>query len=198
MEKAASLLDDNSPIEAGEKTLMQKAMSRTFHSTSHLANYLPTGTVLAFQILSPLVTNQGECSSLRRGLAATLIALCALSGILLSFTDSFKDKKGHVCHGIATPHGLWVIDGSAVLPPKVAEKYRLRLIDFVHALMSILVFATVVMFDQSFVKCFCPTASDMMKQILAVLPVVIGAICSSLFVIFPTRRHGIGFPITSG
>jgi hypothetical protein len=40
--------------EAEEKTLIQKAISQTFQSTAHLANLLPTGTVLAFQLLSPI------------------------------------------------------------------------------------------------------------------------------------------------
>ncbi|KAL6992492.1 Protein dmp6 [Sarracenia purpurea var. burkii] len=129
-------------------------------------------------------------------MTAGLIALCGLSCILLSFTDSFKDKKGDICYGFATVHGLWVIDGSTALPPEDAAKYRLKFIDFVHSFMSILVFAAVALFDQNVVNCFYPRPSDKAEELLTALPVGIGVICSMLFVVFPTRRHGIGFPLT--
>ncbi|KAA8515212.1 hypothetical protein F0562_018391 [Nyssa sinensis] len=163
--------------ETEEKTLIQKAISQTFQSTAHLAKLLPTGSVLAFQLLEPIFTNQGECDSVSRSMTAGLIALCGLSCFLLCFTDSFKDKNGIVCYGFATFRGLWIIDGSATLPPEVAAKYQLRFIDFMHAFMSILVFAAVALFDQNVVNCFYPTPSDETKELLTSLPVGIGVIC---------------------
>ncbi|KAL3519820.1 hypothetical protein ACH5RR_017969 [Cinchona calisaya] len=180
-----------------EKTIVQKAISQTFESTAHLANLLPTGSVLAFQLLSPIFTNQGNCDAVCRSLTAVLIALCGLSCFLLSFTDSFKDQKGNLCYGFATLHGLWIIDGSATIPPDLAATYRLKFIDFVHAFMSILVFAAVALFDQNVVNCFYPMPSDETKELLTAVPVGIGVICSLLFVAFPTKRHGIGFPLTA-
>lgn len=180
-----------------QKTLIQKAISQTFQSTAHLANLLPTGSVLAFQLLSPIFTNQGDCDTVGRSMTAGLIALCGLSCILLSFTDSFKDQTGNVCYGFATFRGMWVIDGSTDLPPEVAAKYRVRFIDFMHAFMSIVVFAAVALFDQDVVNCFYPAPSDETKELLTTLPIGIGVICSMLFVVFPTKRHGIGFPLTA-
>ncbi|XP_022142027.1 uncharacterized protein LOC111012256 [Momordica charantia] len=180
-----------------EKTLIQKAISQTFQSTAHLANLLPTGTVLAFQLLSPIFTNQGNCDLVCRYLAAALVAVCGLSCFLQSFTDSFRDAQGNVCYGFATFTGLWVIDGSVELPPEAATKFRLRFIDFLHALLSILVFSAVALFDENVVSCFSPAPSDEVAEILTALPVGIGVICSMLFVIFPTRRHGIGFPLSA-
>lgn len=195
-EQKLPLLVDKSLSVTIEKTLVQKAISQTFQSTAHLANLLPTGSVLAFQLLSPIFTNQGQCDPVNRSMTAGLIALCGLSCFLLSFTDSFKDKKGNICYGFATVHGLWVIDGTVTLPPEDAKKYRLKFIDFMHAFMSILVFAAVALFDQSVVSCFYPTPSDEAQEVLRSLPVGIGVICSMLFVVFPTQRHGIGFPLT--
>lgn len=180
-----------------ERSMIQKVISQTFQSTAHLANLLPTGSVLAFQLLSPIFTNQGDCDNVDRYMTAGLIALCGLSCFLLSFTDSFKDQEGNVCYGFATIRGLWVIDGSTTLPPELAAKYPLRFIDFLHAFMSILVFAAVALFDQEVVNCFYPTPSDEAKELLTTLPVGIGVICSMLFVVFPTKRHGIGFPLTN-
>lgn len=179
-----------------EKTLVQKAISQTFKSTAHLANLLPTGTVLAFQLLSPIFTNQGTCDSVSRSMTAGLVTLCGISCFLQSFTDSFRDKNGNVCYGLATFQGLWVIDGSATLPTEEAAKYRLQFIDFMHAIMSILVFAAVALFDQNVVSCFYPAPSSEAQEMLTALPVGIGVICSMLFVVFPTNRHGIGFPLT--
>ncbi|XP_016681303.1 protein DMP6-like [Gossypium hirsutum] len=120
-----------------------------------------------------------------------------LSCLLSSFTDSFRDKDGNVCYGFATLNGLWVIDGSVSVPPEFAAKYRLRSIDFMHAFMSMLVFAAVALFDQNVVTCFYPTPSARVQEILTALPAGIGVCCSMLFVVFPTTRHGIGFPLSA-
>ncbi|KAK8504010.1 hypothetical protein V6N13_092763 [Hibiscus sabdariffa] len=183
--------------ESDKKTLVQVAISQTFQSTAHLANLLPTGTVLAFQLLSPIFTNQGDCDSVSRSMTAALVLLCGLSCFLTSFTDSFRDKNGSVCYGFATPNGMWVIDGSTTLPPEFAAKYQLRSIDFMHAFMSIMVFAAVALFDKNVVSCFYPTPSVRVEEILTALPVGIGVCCSMLFVVFPTTRHGIGFPLSA-
>ncbi|KAH1048531.1 hypothetical protein J1N35_039315 [Gossypium stocksii] len=192
------LLQDLAVLPAPErKTLIQIAISQTFQSTAHLANLLPTGTVLAFQLLSPIFTNQGDCDSVCRSMTAGLILLCGLSCFFSSFTDSFRDKDGNVCYGLATFNGLWVIDGSATLPPESVAKYRLRFIDFVHAFLSILVFAAVALFDQNVVNCFYPAPSRQAQEMLTALPVAIGLLGSMLFVVFPTTRHGIGFPLSA-
>ncbi|KDP21013.1 hypothetical protein JCGZ_21484 [Jatropha curcas] len=196
-EQKVPLLQDL-PIPNPEgKSLIQKAISETFKSTAHLANLLPTGTVLAFNLLSPVFSNQGNCDSVSRFMTAAVVTLCGLSCFLSSFTDSFRDKNGNVCYGFATFRGLWIIDGSATLSPELADKYRLRFIDFIHALMSILVFGAVALFDQNVVACFYPKPSTEALEVLTALPVGIGVICSMLFVVFPTQRHGIGFPLSA-
>lgn len=184
-------------VSENEKSLIQKAISQTFQSTAHLANLLPTGTVLAFQLLSPIFTNEGKCDSVCRSMTSGLIVLCGLSCLLSSFTDSFRDKNGKVCYGLATFSGLWVIDCSITVPPEFAAKYKLRFIDFMHAIMSILVFAAVALFDQNVVSCFYPTPSTKAQEVLTAMPVGIGVFCSMLFVVFPTTRHGIGFPLSA-
>lgn len=195
-EQETPLLANKNLFEV-ERNPIQQAISQTFESTAHLANLLPTGSVLAFQLLSPIFSNQGECDPVGRFLTAGLVAFCGLSCFLLSFTDSFKDQKGSISYGFATFRGMWIIDGSTTLPAEVAAKYKLKFIDFVHAFMSILVFSAIALFDQNVVNCFYPTPSTETKEVLTSLPVGIGVICSMLFVAFPTKRHGIGFPITS-
>lgn len=115
----------NMEVPEAERNLIQRAISQTFQSTAHLANLLPTGTVLAFQLLSPIFTNLGNCDSVSKSMTAALVALSGASCFLLCFTDSFRDSKGNICYGFATFRGLWVIDGSTTLPPQLAAKYRL-------------------------------------------------------------------------
>ncbi|KAH6790340.1 transmembrane protein [Perilla frutescens var. frutescens] len=190
------LLADKALLPEVERNLIQEAISQTFQSTANLANLLPTGSVLAFQLLAPIFSNEGKCDAVTRPLTAGLIALCGLSCILLNFTDSFKDQKGNLCYGLATFSGFWIIDGSGTLPPEMAAKYKLKFIDFAHAFMSALVFTAITLFDQNVVNCFYPEPSTGTQELLASLPVGIGVICSMLFVAFPTKRHGIGFPVS--
>ncbi|RLN30910.1 uncharacterized protein C2845_PM05G29770 [Panicum miliaceum] len=187
-----SLADDG-----GGMSPIQRAISQTYQSTAHLATLLPTGTVLAFQLLSPIVTAGGQCIRANRAMEGTLLALCALSCFVLSFTDSFRDAGGAVRYGLATFRGLWVIDGGAPLAdPRAAAGYRIRFLDFVHAAVSVMIFAAVALFDQNVVSCFYPVPSEDARQVLTVLPVAIGVVGSMLFVAFPTTRHGIGFPLS--
>ncbi|KAK7327833.1 hypothetical protein VNO77_21926 [Canavalia gladiata] len=195
-EETLPLLRNNEVPEA-ERNLIQKAISQTFQSTAHLANLLPTGTVLAFQLLSPIFTNTGNCDFVSKSMTSALVALCGASCFLLSFTDSFRDNKGNICYGFATLRGLWIIDGSTTLPPQLAAKYSLRFIDFMHAVMSVLVFAAIALFDQNVVNCFFPAPSNETQEILTALPVGIGVLGSMFFVAFPTQRHGIGFPLST-
>lgn len=88
------------------------------------------------------------------------------------------------------------MDGSVRLPVDEAANYRLRFIDFFHAFAAVLVFVAVALFDQSVVRCFVPEPSEEAKEVLVKLPIGIGLVCSVLFVLFPSKRHGIGFPLS--
>lgn len=176
---------------------MQKAIGQTYQSTAHLAKLLPSGTVLSFQILAPTLAKQGHCSDMNQMMTGGLVVLCALSCCVLSFTDSFRDEEGKVRFGFATPRGLWVIDGGAPLDPLGAAGFRMRFLDFVHAIVSAMIFVAIALFDQQVVSCFYPTPSEDTKQLLTALPVGIGIIGSMLFVSFPTTRHSIGSTLSS-
>ncbi|CAM8905829.1 hypothetical protein QQ045_010214 [Rhodiola kirilowii] len=197
-EQGIPFLDIETRGETDERNIIQQAISQTFESTSHLANLLPTGTVIAFKLLSPILSTGGECDPATRFMTMLLVAICALSCFLQCFTDSFRDEDGNVCYGLATVHGLWVIDGSTTLPPSTAANYRLHFIDFVHAFTSVLVFAAIALFDRNVVNCFYPSPSKEANEVLTSLPIAIGVICSMVFVTFPSTRRGIGFPISPG
>uniref|UniRef100_A0ACD5VZ83 Uncharacterized protein n=1 Tax=Avena sativa TaxID=4498 RepID=A0ACD5VZ83_AVESA len=139
---------------------MQKAMGQAYQSTGHLAKLLPSGTVLAFQLLAPTLAKQGHCGDMNQVMTGGLVILCALSCFVLSFTDSFRDEKGKVRYGFATLMGLWVIDGGTTLDPHAAVEYKIKLLDFVHATVSAMIFVAIALFDQNVVSCFYPIPSE--------------------------------------
>ncbi|CAN4110727.1 unnamed protein product [Withania somnifera] len=172
---------------------------RALESTAHLANLLPTGTLLAFQLLIPIFTNNGSCDTTTRPMTFILLALLAFSCFLACFTDSFKAPDGQIYYGLATFKGLWIFDYQAASisgVPSDLNRYKVGFIDFVHAVLCVLVFVAVALKDKNVVSCFYPTPDHETKQVLDIVPIGIGVICSLLFVVFPTRRHGIGFPVT--
>ncbi|KAJ3670690.1 hypothetical protein LUZ60_008116 [Juncus effusus] len=196
MEATLPLLNPQTIIKDSINTPIQKAISQTFRSSAQLTKLLPTGTVMAFQLLVPIFTNQGHCNETDMYLTGSLVILCAVSCFILSFTDTYRDRTGTVRHGIATLNGFWVIDGTGTVPDEIAEGYRIRFIDFIHAVVSVFVFIAVAMFDQNIVGCFYPVPTENTKHVLKSVPVGIGVVSSMLFVTFPTTRHGIGFPLT--
>ena len=188
------LLDDD---DKARQSSLQQAISQTFKSAAHLANLLPTGTVLTFQLLSPIFTNQGQCDDVSRAMTVALLVFCGVSCFFLCFSDSLRDAKGNVRYGLATLKGIWVIDGALRPLPEEATAYRIKFIDFMHGFMSLFVFVAVALFDGNVVSCFYPSPSTQTKEILRSLPVGIGVISSMFFVVFPTTRHGIGFPLSA-
>ncbi|XP_004505628.1 protein DMP7-like [Cicer arietinum] len=187
---------ENSPQKI-PKTTTQKTIRKTFKGTAYLANLLPTGTVLIFQTLSPALTHKGQCHTITSKIMTIgLLTFCSISCFLLSFTDSIRDERGKVRYGVATLNGIWVMDGSIKLQGEEANKYKLRFLDLFHACGSILVFGAIALFDQSVVTCLAPNPSEEAKELLAVVPIGIGILCSVLFLAFPTQRHGIGFPLS--
>ena len=158
-----------------------------------LAKHLPTGAVLVFEVLSPVFTNGGKCNDVNRVMTAWLVGLCAAACFLLCFTDSFIDARGKTRYVVVTRAGPWVIDGSP--PPQLAATYRLKFIDFFHAVLSLIVFMSVAMFDKSVGACFSPIMSYDTRQVLTAVPLAGGLVGTLLFATFPSTRHGIGFPV---
>ncbi|XP_019088547.1 PREDICTED: uncharacterized protein LOC104722043 isoform X1 [Camelina sativa] len=179
------------------KSKAQKVVRKTFKGTAQLSNLLPTGSVMSFQIMCPVLTHQGQCPTITsRWLTCFLVFVCAISCFIFSFTDSIRDPNRKVRYGLATWTGLYVVDGSITLTEEEKEKYKLKTLDFVHAIMSMLVFFAISMFDQNVTHCLFPVPSAETREILTSLPFVIGVICGGFFLAFPTRRHGIGSPLT--
>ncbi|XVF28458.1 hypothetical protein REPUB_Repub15cG0030900 [Reevesia pubescens] len=167
---------------------------KTFTGLGNLIKLLPTGTVFIYQFLNPVLTNNGHCTPINKVLTGILIGLCGFSCAFSCFTDSYKDSDGLVHYGIATVKGLWPSSNSGSVN---LSSYNLRIGDFVHAFFSVIVFAVLSLLDSNTVQCFYPSFESTEKILLMTLPPVIGAISGSVFMAFPTTRHGIGYPSSS-
>lgn len=180
--------------------IRRSVVSGALTGTANLANLLPTGTLLAFQILTPVFTNNGACDSVTRILTLVLLILLAISCFLACFTDTVNASDGRIYHGIATFKGLWLFDYSPVMDTIILpelSKYKIRPIDFVHAFLSVFVFFAVALRDNNVLTCYYPQPRrETTKEVLDIVPLGIGFLCTLLFVVFPTTRHGIGYPVT--
>lgn len=168
---------------------------KTFSGVGNLIRLLPTGTVFLYQFLNPILTNNGSCSTTNKYVSSVLFALCGISCFLSTFTDSYKDDQGNIHYGIATFKGFWpTSDASSSVDFK---SYRLQIGDFVHATLSLIVFSVISLLDSNTVACFYPSFQSTQKALLMALPPVIGSVAASVFVTFPNKRHGIGYPSSS-
>ncbi|KAL9687106.1 hypothetical protein QQ045_031502 [Rhodiola kirilowii] len=161
---------------------------RVFTGLGNLVKLLPTGTVFLFQFLNPILTNNGNCHVVNKVLSAILLVICAFSCCFASFTDSYKALDGTYRYGIATSTGLWPNPENVDL-----KSYKLRFGDFMHAALSLIVFAVLSMLDMNTVECYYPEFEEQQKVLMMGLPAVIGALAGGVFMMFPSTRHGIGY-----
>ncbi|KAK6940885.1 Protein DMP [Dillenia turbinata] len=177
-------------------------VDKTLSSASNLIKLLPSCTLLAFQSLSPTFANHGNCDIPHRNLTTILIGLCTLSCWFFSFTDSFITSDGKLYYGIATFRGLYVFNKGNAHGDEVHEstrlkdlgKFRIKVVDMIHAFFSCLMFLSLALADTDVQKCFLPGDSyATVEDLLRSLPIGVGLFSSLIFMIFPTTRRGIGY-----
>ncbi|GJN00236.1 hypothetical protein PR202_ga17652 [Eleusine coracana subsp. coracana] len=154
--------------------------------------FLPTGTLLAFETLLPAASGNGTCSAVSVVTLRVLLALCGASCFVFHFTDSFRAPDGKVYYGFVTPRGLSLFrTGLGVEAPR-EDRFRLGFVDVVHAVMSVLVFAAIALSDYRVSACVLPGHGKEMKEVMESFPLMVAAVCSGLFLMFPNTRYGIG------
>ncbi|KAF7086892.1 hypothetical protein CFC21_090147 [Triticum aestivum] len=197
---------DAGKITAAGAALPRPTTDRVMSSVANLAQLLPTGTVLTYQALSPSFTNHGKCetSSSNQWLTAALVAVLPAMCIFFSFTDSvIGHHDGKLYYGVATTHGFNVFNFSDEDERRewsgLDEFRRLRLqpLDFVHGFFAAVIFLTVAFSDVGLQNCFFPDAGRNTQELLKNLPLGMAFLSSSVFIIFPTKRKGIGFNYTT-
>ncbi|CAM0902188.1 unnamed protein product [Alopecurus aequalis] len=175
---------------------------KVMSSTANLAQLLPTGTVLAYQALSPSFTNRGRCEQSNQWLTAALVFVLAALSLFFSFTDSIVGRDKKLYYGVATPHGFNVFNFSSdeekeEWGPDEFRRLRIQPLDFIHGFFTVLVFLTVAFSDVGLQDCFFPNASKNSEALIKNLPLGMAFLSSFVFMIFPTKRKGIGYNDTS-
>ncbi|KAK2447694.1 protein DMP2 [Trifolium repens] len=176
------------------KTSTSTMSGKAFSGVGNLVKLLPTGTVFLFQFLSPVLTNSGHCNTVNKYLSGILLVVCGFNCAFTSFTDSYIGSDGQTHYGIVTTKGLWPSPASDSVD---LSAYKLRFGDFVHASLSVIVFAVLGLLDSNIVSCFYPKFESSEKILMQVLPPIIGVVSGTVFMIFPSYRHGIGYPSSS-
>ncbi|XP_043725514.1 protein DMP8-like [Telopea speciosissima] len=189
-------LPENVPVPGGAASKQTRVMAmgfqKTLSKTSILVNFLPTGTLLAFEMLLPSVSGNGKCNAVSTFLIGSIVALCATTCCFFHFTDSYREDQ-KVYYGFVTFKGLMVFkDGEGV--KFIAQPSRLKagFTDFIHAVMSAMVFVAIAFSDQRVTTCLFPGHAKDMEEIMQTFPLMVGIVCSGLFLIFPNTRYGIG------
>ncbi|KAK3042400.1 hypothetical protein RJ639_002446 [Escallonia herrerae] len=183
---------DMPPVGGRKRRAVANGVQKTISKTSMLVNFLPTGTLLTYEMVLPSIYAKGDCSSVNTLMIHVLLGLCTLSCFFFHFTDSFRGPDGKVYYGFVTPRGLAVFKtGLGVEIPK-DERYKVGFNDFVHALMSVMVFVAIAFSDHRVTDCLFPEHAKEMDEVMQSLPLMVGIVCSGLFLVFPNSRHGIG------
>ncbi|GAB4851196.1 hypothetical protein Ancab_030490 [Ancistrocladus abbreviatus] len=172
-------------------------VNKAFSGIASVVKLLPTGTVFVFMFLSPVVSNNGKCHHANKIMTAVLVGVSGLCCALASFTDSYIDKSGKTHYGIVTTKGLLTFDGCEDKMEMEESKYKLRLADFVHAGLCLVVFGVLAILNSDTVDCFFPSIRSSENTLIAVLPAVVGVVSGSVFSLFPSTRHGLGYPSSS-
>ncbi|XP_043722238.1 protein DMP8-like [Telopea speciosissima] len=192
-DEATSDLEAAAPPEKRRKRrAVAKGVQKTLSKTSMLVNFLPTGTLLTFEIVLPSVSGDGLCSSVSTTMINVMMGLCALSCFFFHFTDSFRRPDGKVYFGFVTPKGLSVFKSVLGVEVPKDERYKVGLTDFVHAVMSVMVVVAIAFSDHRVTDCLFPGHVKEMDEVMESFPLMVGIICSGLFLVFPNSRYGIG------
>uniref|UniRef100_A0A8R7QWL0 Uncharacterized protein n=1 Tax=Triticum urartu TaxID=4572 RepID=A0A8R7QWL0_TRIUA len=193
--------NDDSRIAATGTAVPMPTTNKVMSSVANLAQLLPTGTMLTYQALSPsFCRHQKNPVSSNQWLTTALVAVLAYACIFFSFTDSvIGHHDGKLYYGVATPDGFNVFNFSDEDEKREwagLDEFRrlwLRLLDFVHAFFTAVVFLMVAFSDVGLQNCFFPDAGRNTQELLKNLPLGMAFLSSSMFIIFPTKRKGIGF-----
>ncbi|MCL7047638.1 hypothetical protein MKW94_029994 [Papaver nudicaule] len=207
-ETGNQISNPNNPVDASPQvpTAVQQSTFPTLHEyqtrstvvhgalskTSMLANWLPTGTLLTFEMIIPSVAGPGLCTPVKTTMMIVLLCLCAASCFFFHFTDSFIGPDGKIYYGYVTPSGLAVFKRDPGVEAPKDERYKFKFSDFVHALMSVAVFAAIVGGDRRVTDCLLRKHVKEIDEAMESLPLIIGVICSGLYLVFPNTRYGIG------
>jgi hypothetical protein len=183
---------------AQDKPSPPPLVDKTLSGASDIIKLLPTGAVMVFHALAPSFSNHGACGVASRYLTLALVGACAASCVLLSFTDSLVGRDGRLYYGVATPRGFYPFNFDGTGEERRRKfgdltRMKVRPLDFVHALVSAVLFVVVAFGNAGVQSCLFPDVGADVREVLMNLPVGLGFLSSMVFMIFPTTRKSIRY-----
>ncbi|GFZ00156.1 transmembrane protein, putative [Actinidia rufa] len=121
-----------------------------------------------------------------------LLGLCTLSCFFFHFTDSFRGPDGNGILRVRDSEGPGGVQVGSGRGSPQDERYRVGLNDFIHAIMSAMVFMAIAFSDQRVTDCLFREHAKDIEEVMESFPLMVGIICSALFLVFPNSRYGIG------
>uniref|UniRef100_A0A0E0JJ22 Uncharacterized protein n=1 Tax=Oryza punctata TaxID=4537 RepID=A0A0E0JJ22_ORYPU len=85
------------------------SQDKVLSASANLAQLLPTGSVMAYQALSPSFNNHGECYTSNWWLTVSLVTFLTVFCIFFAFTDTIH-YRGKVYYGVAMRGGLKIFN----------------------------------------------------------------------------------------
>ena len=130
-----------------------------------------------------------------------MIVLTA-SCLFFAITDSVVGSDQKLYYGVATLRGFNVFNFSSEEEKEQwgadeFKRLRIRPLDFMHAFFTAVVFLTVAFSDVGLQNCFFPDAGKNTEELLKNLPLGMAFMSSFVFLVFPTKRKGIGYNDTT-
>ncbi|KAJ7546395.1 hypothetical protein O6H91_08G038300 [Diphasiastrum complanatum] len=165
---------------------------------NNISNLLPTGTLMMFQSLAPIFTNNGVCGSIEQTMTGILVLIFSLICFLSCFTDSLTTESGHTYRGILTTKGLYnsqfkqllKIDSNFYTGPPGSSRYYVKISDFVNASLTIVCFCSISLLTAPLTNCLFP---DIPSTIAKTVPIIVSLLVSIVFGFSPPARLGVGY-----
>lgn len=101
-------------------------------------------------------------------------------------------SNAQVYYGFVSPSGLSLFKTGLGIEVPDEERYKMRFVDLLHALMAVLVFAAIAFSDLRVTNCMFPGHVKEMDEVMESFPLMVGVVCSGLFFVFPNTRYGVG------
>ncbi|KAI3960263.1 hypothetical protein MKW98_016987 [Papaver atlanticum] len=110
--------------------------------------------------------------------------------------NCFIGLDGKYHYGYVTPGGLALFRPSLGVETPKDERYRLCFSNFIHTLISTTVFAVIIGGDRRVTHCLLRKHVKEIDDVMESFPLIVGVICSWLYLVFPNTRYGVGCIVT--
>ncbi|KAH9296809.1 hypothetical protein KI387_028491, partial [Taxus chinensis] len=102
-----------------------------------------------------------------------IVGILVIACFVLSLIDTFTDSStGKVYYGIATINGI--ATGNKAKPSNESD-YKIKLKDWMHAALAVVVFCVFAFTDENIVQCLYPSRETNIQNMYKALPLVVSA-----------------------